>query len=178
MLRVLSNRTYRHLLAAQVVALLGTRLATVALGLLAFELASGDAGAVLGTALAIKIVAYVGVAHVASAFTEILPRRATLVVLNLVRAVIAALLPFVTEVWQVYERYGHWSLVLSWLPVIGDPLTLIAGVLRTPLARFLPLVIAAKVGRYVAIAAATTTMNQTDSMALLRRIDVNECRRA
>lgn len=102
MLRVLSNRTYRHLLAAQIVALLGTGLATVALGLLAFDLAGGNAGAVLGTALAIKMIAYVGVAPVASAFTEILPRRATLVALDLVRAAIAALLPFVTEVWQVY----------------------------------------------------------------------------
>ncbi len=102
MLRVLSNRTYRHLLAAQVVALLGTGLATVALGLLAFELAGGDAGAVLGTALAIKMVAYVGVAPVASAFTALLPRRATLVVLDLVRALVAALLPFITEIWHVY----------------------------------------------------------------------------
>lgn len=57
-----------------------------------------------------------------------------------------------------YERYGHWSLLLSWLPVIGDPLTLLAGAIRTPLARFLSLVIVAKVGRYAVIAAATATM--------------------
>ena len=59
MLSVLSNRTYRHLFAAQVIALVGTGLATVALGLLAWDLAGGDAGQVLGTALAIKMVAYV-----------------------------------------------------------------------------------------------------------------------
>jgi len=52
MLGVLSNRTYRHLFLAQVVALIGTGLATVALGLLAFDLAGENAGAVLGTALA------------------------------------------------------------------------------------------------------------------------------
>ena len=102
MLKVLANRTYRHLFAAQVIALVGTGLATVALGLLAYELAGADAGAVLGTALAIKMIAYVGVAPVAAAFAERLPRRAMLVSLDLVRAAVAVLLPFVSEVWQVY----------------------------------------------------------------------------
>ncbi|GAB5429489.1 MAG: MFS transporter [Devosia indica] len=102
MLAVLANRTYRHLFLAQVIALIGTGLATVALGLLAFDLAGADAGAVLGTALAIKMVAYVGVAPIASAFAERLPRRAMLVGLDLVRAAVAVLLPFVTEIWQVY----------------------------------------------------------------------------
>jgi MFS family permease len=60
------------------------------------------AGAVLGTALAIKMVAYVAVAPVAGAFAEILPRRAVLVTLDLVRAGVATALPFVAEVWQVY----------------------------------------------------------------------------
>ena len=102
MLQVLSNPTYRHLFAAQVIALVGTGLATVALGLLAFELAGADAGAVLGTALAIKMIAYVGVSPIAAAFAERLPRRSMLVGLDLARAAIAVLLPFVTEVWQVY----------------------------------------------------------------------------
>ena len=102
MLAILENRTYRHLFLAQVIALVGTGLATVALGLLAFELAGAEAGAVLGTALAIKMIAYVGVAPVASAFAERVPRRAMLVALDLVRAGVAVLLPFVTEIWQVY----------------------------------------------------------------------------
>ena len=102
MLSGLANRTYRHLFAAQVIALLGTGLLTVALGLLAFDLAGENAGAVLGTALAIKMIAYVGVAPVASAFAERVPRRAMLVALDLVRAGIALFLPFVTEVWQIY----------------------------------------------------------------------------
>jgi MFS family permease len=102
MLAVLSNRIYRHLVLAQVIALVGTGLLTVALGLLAFELAGADAGAVLGTALAIKMIAYVGVAPIASAFTERVPRRAMLVALDLVRAAVALFLPFVTEVWQIY----------------------------------------------------------------------------
>jgi MFS family permease len=102
MLSVLANRTYRHLFLAQVVSLVGTGLATVALGLLAFDLAGDRAGAVLGTALAIKMIAYVGVAPIAAAFAERLPRRSMLVVLDLVRAVVAIALPFVNEVWQVY----------------------------------------------------------------------------
>lgn len=102
MLQILSNRTYRHLFAAQLIALIGTGLATVALGLLAYDLAGPDAGVVLGTALAIKMIAFVVVAPVAAAFAERLPRRPMLVCLDLVRAAVVLLLPFVTEVWQVY----------------------------------------------------------------------------
>lgn len=102
MIGVLANRTYRHLFLAQVIALVGTGLATVALGLLAFEIAGKDAGAVLGTALAIKMVAYVVIAPVAGAFAEILPRRRMLVVLDLIRAAVAIALPFVSEAWQIY----------------------------------------------------------------------------
>ncbi len=102
MLSILANRTYRHLFAAQVIALLGTGLATVALGLLAYDLAGADAGVVLGTALAIKMVAYVGLAPIAAAFAERVPRRAMLVALDMIRAVVALALPLVTEVWQVY----------------------------------------------------------------------------
>ncbi|PCM46964.1 hypothetical protein CP335_24665 [Pseudomonas fluorescens] len=54
-----------------------------------------------------------------------------------------------------YERYGHWSLLLSWLPVIGDPLTLIAGVMREPLGRFLLIVTLAKGARYAVVAIIT-----------------------
>lgn len=102
MVDILRNRTYRHLFFAQVIALLGTGLATVALGLLAYDLAGADAGAVLGTALAIKMLAYIGVAPVAGAFAERLPRRAMLVALDLVRAAVALSLPFVSAIWQIY----------------------------------------------------------------------------
>ncbi|MBO3036855.1 MFS transporter [Burkholderia pseudomallei] len=102
MLDVLSNRTYRHLFLAQVIALVGTGLATVALGLLAYNLAGENAGSVLGTALAIKMVAYVLIAPVVGAFANRLPRRAFLVAMDLVRAVVALSLPFVTQAWQIY----------------------------------------------------------------------------
>jgi membrane protein YqaA with SNARE-associated domain len=53
-----------------------------------------------------------------------------------------------------YRRYGKWSLLLSWAPFIGDPITVVAGVMREPLPIFLTLVTLAKVGRYLAVAAA------------------------
>ena len=102
MLSPLRNQTYRHLFAAQVIALAGTGLATVALALLAYQLAGAAAGAVLGTALAIKMIAYVGVAPIANAYADRLPRRAFLVALDVVRAAIVLLLPFVDQIWQIY----------------------------------------------------------------------------
>lgn len=102
MLAVLTNRTYGRLFLAQVIALLGTGLLTVALGLLAFNLAGDSAGTVLGTALAIKMIAYVTVAPVVGAFAAQLSRKTFLIAMDLVRAAIALLLPFVSEIWQIY----------------------------------------------------------------------------
>ena len=56
---------------------------------------------------------------------------------------------------RFYRRYGVWSLLLSWMPIIGDPLTLVAGVLREPLPTFIAIVTAAKLGRYLVLAAVT-----------------------
>jgi MFS family permease len=102
MLAPLANPIFRRLFAAQAVALTGTGLATVALGLLAYDLAGDSAGAVLGTALAIKMVAYVTLAPLAAALAARLPRRAFLVALDLIRAVVVCALPFVDQVWQIY----------------------------------------------------------------------------
>lgn len=77
MLSPLSNRIYRHLFLARVLSL-------------------------LGTGLAIKMIAYVGIAPVAGAFVHLVPRRTLLVVLDVLRAAVALCLPFVTEIWQVY----------------------------------------------------------------------------
>ena len=51
-----------------------------------------------------------------------------------------------------YQRYGKWTLLLSWLPVVGDPLTVVAGVMREPFGVFLMLVTLAKFGRYLVLA--------------------------
>ncbi|MEU2079512.1 MFS transporter, partial [Streptomyces sp. NPDC013489] len=102
MLSVLRNPTYRRLFCAQVVALTGTGLATVALSLLAYDLAGANAAAVLGTALAVKMAAYVVLAPLVGALADRVPRRALLVAMDLVRAAVVLALPFVSRVWQVY----------------------------------------------------------------------------
>jgi membrane protein YqaA with SNARE-associated domain len=53
------------------------------------------------------------------------------------------------EAW--YRRYGRWTLLLSWVPVIGDPLTIVAGIMRESLAAFILLVALAKTARYLAV---------------------------
>ncbi len=55
-----------------------------------------------------------------------------------------------------YQRYGRWSLLLSWAPLIGDPLTVAAGVLREPFTGFVVLVAIAKTVRYGVLALVVT----------------------
>ena len=99
-------RDYRHLFSAQVIALFGTGLATVALGLLAYDLAGSSAGVVLGTALTIKMVMYVLVAPLAAAYADRLPRRLLLTLLDVMRAGVVLALPFVSEIWHIYALIG------------------------------------------------------------------------
>jgi MFS family permease len=96
----LTDRRFRRLFGAQVVALLGSGLTTVALSLLAYDLAGDDAGVVLGAALALKMVAYVLVAPTVAGLLDRVPRRRLLVGLDLARAGVAFTLPWVGEVWQ------------------------------------------------------------------------------
>ena len=56
---------------------------------------------------------------------------------------------------RMYHRWGRWSLLLSWAPFVGDPLTVIAGVLREPLWSFTLIVLIAKLGRYLVVAGIT-----------------------
>lgn len=102
MFAILRHTTFRTLFAAQMVALVGTGLATVALALLAYDLAGDQAGAVLGTALAIKMFVYVTLAPVSGALVPLAWRKRVLIALDLIRAGVACALPFVTEIWQVY----------------------------------------------------------------------------
>ncbi|CAA6807223.1 MAG: probable membrane protein YPO3302, partial [uncultured Thiotrichaceae bacterium] len=53
---------------------------------------------------------------------------------------------------QNFQKYGLWSLLLSWVPIIGDPITMIAGIMRVPFPIFLLLVSIAKGGRYLMVA--------------------------
>lgn len=105
-MRLFAIRDFRHLFSAQIIALFGTGLATVALGLLAYELAGPSAGAVLATALTIKMVMYVLIAPLAAAYADRLPRRMFLTLLDVARGVVVLALPFVTEIWQIYVLIG------------------------------------------------------------------------
>ena len=98
----LRNASFRKLFSAQVIALVGTGLTTVALTLLAYDLAGGNAGVVLGTALAFKMVAYVVFAPVIGGLAHRLPRKPLLISLDIARAAIVLVMPFVTAVWQIY----------------------------------------------------------------------------
>ncbi|WP_228792693.1 MFS transporter [Nocardia cyriacigeorgica] len=97
-----ANRDYLRLFTAQVSALFGTGLTTVALGLLAYELAGADAAAVLGIALTIKMLVYVTVAPIVGAYADRLPRRTFLVGLHVIRALVVLALPFIDQIWQIY----------------------------------------------------------------------------
>ncbi|MFI2411447.1 MFS transporter [Streptomyces sp. NPDC018947] len=105
-MRLFALRDYRRLFGAQVIALFGTGLTTVALGLLAYDLAGPDAGMVLGTALTVKMVMYVVIAPLAAAYVDRLPRRTLLVLLDVVRGAVVLALPLVTEVWHIYVLIG------------------------------------------------------------------------
>lgn len=61
---------------------------------------------------------------------------------------------------RFFVRYGSWSLLLSWLPVVGDPLCLVAGMMRTTFVRFALLIATGKVARYAAVAWATVAGRQ------------------
>ncbi|MFX0543839.1 YqaA family protein [Roseovarius sp. S1116L3] len=54
-----------------------------------------------------------------------------------------------------YRKWGFWSLLGSWLPIVGDPLTLAAGLLKEPFWRFVLIVTFAKGGRYIVLAMVT-----------------------
>lgn len=102
MLQILKNKTYARLFLAQVIAHGGTGLVTIALALLAYEIAGADAGRVLGIALALKMVAYVVIAPVVGAMTHRFNRKVLLISLDIFRAALFVFLPFITEAWQIY----------------------------------------------------------------------------
>ena len=99
---VLANKNYRHLFFAQIISLAGTGIGTIALSLLAWNLAGDQAGEVLGVALALKMVAYVVLAPIFGAYAHKFPRKHWLIMLNAIRLGLVLVLPLVTEIWQIY----------------------------------------------------------------------------
>ncbi|MBT6150224.1 MAG: MFS transporter [Gemmatimonadetes bacterium] len=98
----LTHPVFRRLFAAQVIALVGTGLSTIALTLLAYDLVGGNAAVVLGTALAFKMIAYVVFAPIAGGLAHRFPRKPFLIAMDVVRAAIVLLFPLATQVWQIY----------------------------------------------------------------------------
>ena len=98
----LHNAQFRRLFSAQLIALVGTGLSTVALTLLAYDLAGANAALVLGTALAFKMVAYVVFAPIVGGLAHRFARKPFLIAMDLVRAGIVLAMPFVNEIWQIY----------------------------------------------------------------------------
>jgi membrane protein YqaA with SNARE-associated domain len=62
--------------------------------------------------------------------------------------------PLIDRATAWYQRWGFWSLLLAWVPFIGDPLTLVAGILRENFWVFLLLVTIGKAARYLVVVAA------------------------
>ena len=98
----LSNLSFTKLFAAQVIALVGTGLSTIALALLAYNMAGSEAGRVLGIALACKMIAYVFFAPIIGGVIHRLSRKSFMISMDLLRAVIVLLMPFVSEIWHIY----------------------------------------------------------------------------
>ena len=97
------NKSFLHLFIAQIIALVGTGLSTIALALLAYDFALNEAGRVLGIALAIKMIAYVVFAPIIGAFVHRLPRKIFLILMDVLRAIVVLLIPFISEVFISVE---------------------------------------------------------------------------
>lgn len=98
----LKNPVFARLYAAQTANLLGDALTWVGLALLAFELAGDNSAVVLALALTLRITAFVLLSPLAGALADRVDRKSILVGTHCVRMVIVSLLPFVTQLWQVY----------------------------------------------------------------------------
>jgi MFS family permease len=98
----LGNRDFRWLFGAQICSLVGVGLLTVGLSLAAYRIGGAEAaGQVLGLLLALKMVAYVGLAPLAESLLQAVPRKAALVALDVGRMVLLIPMAFTTDIWQI-----------------------------------------------------------------------------
>ncbi len=98
MFTALRHRPFRHLFAAHVVALLGTGLSTIAIGLLVVGVAGDNAAGLIGTLLGIKMLTYLVIGPLAPSIARRVGVKRLLVATDLSRAAIAVALPFVTDI--------------------------------------------------------------------------------
>src|SRR3954471_17400631 len=96
------NRDFFRLFAAQLTSLLGSGVTSVALAAFAYELAGSNATIVIGTALTLRILAFVLFAPAAGILADRVDRRRLLVGADVLRVVLMGAFPFITAVWQVY----------------------------------------------------------------------------
>ena len=94
---------YRRLFTAHSTALIGSGISTIALALLAIRIAPERAAEVLGIALAIKMVAYVLVAPFASSISALVAPKTLLITLDMLRAAVVVLMPWINAEWQIYS---------------------------------------------------------------------------
>jgi NRE family putative nickel resistance protein-like MFS transporter len=100
--RLFADANYLRLFFAHVASLLGSGVTSVALAVLAYELTGSNAAVVLGTALMVRILAFVTLSPVAGVLADRVDRRRLLVAADLLRVGLLALFPFVTTVQQIY----------------------------------------------------------------------------
>jgi MFS transporter, NRE family, putaive nickel resistance protein len=100
--RLFANRDFRRLFAAQATSLIGSGVTRVALAAFAYQLTGRNATAVVGTALALRILAFVLVSPVAGVLADRIDRKRMLVAADVLRVVLMGAFPFITAVWQIY----------------------------------------------------------------------------
>ncbi|MBT3992433.1 MAG: MFS transporter [Gammaproteobacteria bacterium] len=98
----LNNVTFAKLFTAQIVALVGTGLSTIGLSLLAYDMSGSNAGAVLGIALACKMIAYIFFSPIIGGLVHRFARKKFMIIMDIFRALIVLLMPFVSEIWHIY----------------------------------------------------------------------------
>jgi MFS transporter, NRE family, putaive nickel resistance protein len=101
-LKGLENPIFARLYLAQTINLVGDALTWLGLALLAFELAGEKSGTVLAGALTLRVTAFVVLSPIAGAIADHVDRKRIMLVTHLARMLIVCLLPFVTQIWQIY----------------------------------------------------------------------------
>src|SRR5881392_4049143 len=97
------NQNFRLLFSAQIVSLLGSGVTSVGLALFAYQLTGGaSATAVIGNALTLRILAFLLFSQPAGVLADRVNRKYILVSADVVRFLLLAAFPFITEVWQIY----------------------------------------------------------------------------
>jgi MFS transporter, NRE family, putaive nickel resistance protein len=100
--RLLANRDFARLFAAQAASLVGSGVTSVALAAFAYQLAGRNATAVVGAALALRILAFVTLSPIAGVLADRVDRKRMLIAADLLRVSLLGAFPFVTAVWHVY----------------------------------------------------------------------------